>query len=132
MSRPFGYLTLAVADDYLGDEMAARIGHYYECLSEAPVELEVQDRPTGNVVQQESWVEFRLRYLVHPRRSQRVRNELYRRILAAFNEHPDRVNRLGVKPRGIRLVPPVNFPVSRNQSADRKSTLKPAPRNSGT
>jgi len=82
----------AVADDYLGDEMAARIGRYRERLSETPVELEVQDRPTVNVVQQESWVEFRLRYLVDPRRGQRVRNELYKRILAECNEHPDRVN----------------------------------------
>jgi len=89
----------AVADDYLGDEMAARIGRYREHLSETPVELEVQDRPTVNVVQEESWVTFRLRYLVNPRRGQRVRNELYKRILAEFNEHPDRVK----------------FPVSRNR-----------------
>ena len=88
-----------IADDYIGDEMAGRIGRYRERLSETPVELEVQDRPTVNVVQQESWVEFRLRYLVHPRRGQRVRNELYRRILAAFNEEPDRIK----------------FPVSRNR-----------------
>ncbi|MBX0294675.1 mechanosensitive ion channel family protein [Haloarcula nitratireducens] len=88
-----------VADDYLGDEMAARIERYRERLAETPVELEVQDRPTVNVVQEESWVAFRLRYLVHPRRGQRVRNELYRRVLAAFNEHPDRVK----------------FPVSRNR-----------------
>ncbi|MDS0282963.1 mechanosensitive ion channel family protein [Haloarcula onubensis] len=89
----------AIADDYLGDEMAARIGRYRERLSETPVELEVQDRPTVNVVQQESWVEFRLRYLVHPRRGQRVKNELYRRILDAFNDEPERVQ----------------FPVSRNR-----------------
>jgi small-conductance mechanosensitive channel len=88
-----------IADDYLGDEMAARIATYRERLSETPVELEVQDRPTVNVVQQESWVELRLRYLVHPRRGQRVRNELYERILADFNEAPDRVR----------------FPVSRNR-----------------
>jgi len=89
----------AVADDYLGDEMAARIGDYRERLAETPVELEVQDRPTVNLVQQESWVELRLRYLVHPRRGQRVRNTLYERILTAFNEDPERVK----------------FPVSRNR-----------------
>jgi len=88
-----------VADEYIGDEMAARIGRYRKRLSETPVELEVQDRPSVNVVQQESWVEFRLRYLVHPRRGQRVRNELYKRILDAFNEEPERVK----------------FPVSRNR-----------------
>ena len=88
-----------IADDYLGDEMADRIATYRERLSETPVELEVRDRPTVNVVQQESWVELRLRYLAHPRRGQRVRNELYERILEDFNEAPDRVR----------------FPVSRNR-----------------
>ncbi len=92
-------LMAGIADDYMGNEMAARIGRYRERLSETPVELEVQDRPSVNVVQQESWVEFRLRYLVHPRRGQRVKNELYKRILEAFNDEPDRVK----------------FPVSRNR-----------------
>ncbi|MFB6080770.1 MAG: mechanosensitive ion channel family protein [Haloferacaceae archaeon] len=80
------------ADDLLGDEMAARIAEYRRELAETPVELEVQDRPAVNVVQKESWVELRLRYLVHPRRGTRVRNELYRRILDRFNENPDRVD----------------------------------------
>jgi small-conductance mechanosensitive channel len=80
-----------VADDYLGDEMATHIAEYRERLAETPVELEVADRPSVNVVQRESWVELRLRYLVHPRRGQRVRNALYDRVLDAFNEHPDRV-----------------------------------------
>ncbi|MFB6082552.1 MAG: mechanosensitive ion channel family protein [Halanaeroarchaeum sp.] len=88
----FAIETMAgVADDYLGDEMAERVEAYRERLSETPVELEVQERPTVNVVQEESWVELRVRYLVDPRRGQRARNELYRRILAAFTEAPDRV-----------------------------------------
>lgn len=80
-----------VADELIGDEMAARIGEYRERLAETPVELEVRDRPAVNIVQKGSWVELRLRYLVHPRRGQRIRNELYERILAKFNDHPDRV-----------------------------------------
>ena len=87
------------ADDMLGDEMAERVERYRQRLSETPVELEVRERPTVNVRQQESWVELRLRYLVHPRRGQRVKNELYERVLEAFNDHPDRVK----------------FPVSRNR-----------------
>jgi len=50
-------LMATVADDYIGDEMAARIERYRDQLSETPVELEVQERPSVNVVQQESWVE---------------------------------------------------------------------------
>jgi hypothetical protein len=88
-----------VADDFIGDEMAARIREYRERLAETPVELEVRDRPAVNIVQKESWVELKLRYLVHPRRGQRVRNELYERVLARFNANADRVK----------------FPVSRNR-----------------
>jgi small-conductance mechanosensitive channel len=92
-------LMIDVADDYLGDEMAARIATYRKRLAETAVELEVGDRPTVNVQQRESWVELRVRYLTHPRRGTRVRNDLYERILAELNEHPDRVA----------------FPVSRNR-----------------
>ncbi|GAB7008618.1 mechanosensitive ion channel family protein [Halorubrum trueperi] len=85
--------------DLLGEEMAAGIAAYREALAETPVELEVHDRPTVNVTQGESWVELRVRYLTHPRRGQRVKNELYERILERFNEEPNRVA----------------FPVSRNR-----------------
>jgi len=81
----------AVADDYLGDEMAAGVAAYRDRLGETPVELEVAQRPTVNVVQEESWVTLKLRYLVHPRRGTRVRNALSERVLAAFEEHPERV-----------------------------------------
>lgn len=84
-------LMVTEADAYLGDEMEQAIQRYRSRLAETPVELEVRDRPSVNVVQQESWVELRLRYLVHPRRGQVVRNELYARILDRMNEHPDRV-----------------------------------------
>ena len=93
----------AVADDYIGDQMANRIATYRERLAETPVELEVQDRPTVNVIQEESWVELRLRYLVDPRRGQRVRNVLYERIHAKLNEEPERFS----------------FPVSRNRNLRR-------------
>ena len=89
----------AAADDYLGNRMAAQVERYRERMAETPVELDVNSRPSVNVVQKESWVTLRLRYLVDPRRGQRVRNELYEDILAAFNEHPERVK----------------FPVSRNR-----------------
>jgi small-conductance mechanosensitive channel len=92
-------LMVEEADAFLGDEMADHIAEYRERLAETPVELEVRDRPAVNIVQKESWVELRLRYLVHPRRGQRVRNELYERILERMNEEPERVK----------------FPVSRNR-----------------
>lgn len=82
---------IEIADELVGDDMAARVAEYRDRLEETPVDLEVQDRPTVNVLQAESWLELKLRYLVHPRRGTRVRNALYERILSAFNENPDRV-----------------------------------------
>lgn len=87
------------ANAYLGDEMQQAIKEYRRQLAETPVELEVRERPSVNITQEESWINLRLRYLVHPRRGQKVRNDLYEQILDRMNEHPDRVA----------------FPVSRNR-----------------
>jgi small-conductance mechanosensitive channel len=87
------------ADAVVGPEMARRVDEYRDRLAETPVELDVPERPSVNIRQGESWVELRLRYVVHARRGQRTKNELYRRILARFTEHPDRVQ----------------FPVGRNR-----------------
>jgi hypothetical protein len=86
---------LMVAEARSGDEMARNVASYRERLAETPVEIEVSDRPSVNVVQSESWVELRLRYLVHPRRGTRVRNDLYAGILDRFNDHPGRIDPLG-------------------------------------
>lgn len=92
-------LMIEAASEYLGDEMAEQIKEYRQRLQETPVELDVTETPTVNIVQQESWVELRLRYIVHPRRGTRVRNALYENILTKLNAHPERVK----------------FPVSRNR-----------------
>jgi hypothetical protein len=63
------------------------------------VELEVSERPSVEIVQQESWVELHLRYLVDPRRETRARNAMSEVALERMNEHPERVK----------------FPVSRNR-----------------
>lgn len=79
------------ANDLLGDEMAPRVERYRNRLAQTAVELTVDDRPTVNIVQQESWVELRLRYLVDPRKATRTRNRLYECILERFNDEPERV-----------------------------------------
>ncbi len=83
---------VAAADEIIGDEMERKITRYRELLAETPVELEVRDGPSVNISQGESWVELRVRYLVHPRRGQPVKNQLYGRVLERFNEHPDRIS----------------------------------------
>lgn len=84
-------LMIGAATDLLGEEMARHVAEYRDRLAETPVELDVNEEPTVNIVQEESWVTLRLRYLVHPRRGTRVRNALYEAILERFNEHPERV-----------------------------------------
>ncbi len=92
-------LLVEVAEDHLGGEMWTAVESYRGRLAETPVELEVSERPSVNVVQQESWVELRLRYLVDPGRGTRARNVMYEAALERMNEHPERVT----------------FPVSRNR-----------------
>jgi small-conductance mechanosensitive channel len=87
------------ATDLLGEEMRRAIGEYRDHLDRTAVDLDVREEPTVNVVQQESWVELRLRFLARSRQVTRNRNALYERILARFNDAPDRVK----------------FPVSRNR-----------------
>jgi small-conductance mechanosensitive channel len=83
----------------LGEEMRRGIGTYQEQLNRTAVDLDVREGPTVNVVQEESWVELRLRFLARSRRVTRAKNALYERILARFNDAPDRVQ----------------FPVGRNR-----------------
>jgi small-conductance mechanosensitive channel len=83
----------------VADEMERRIERYRDALSETPVELEVGERPTVNVAEEESWVELRVRYLVHPKRMQRRRNDLYVAILERFQESPERIGYPVGRPR---------------------------------
>jgi len=80
-----------VAEDYLGAEMERAVARYRDLIEETPVELDVNERPSVNVAPEGTFVTLRLRYLVPPREGQRTKNELYRRVLARFREHPERV-----------------------------------------
>jgi hypothetical protein len=75
---------------HLGEPTPREVARFRGQLAETPVELEVQDRPSVNVAQKESWRELRVEYLVNPKRAQRTRNELYERVLRRPAEHPDR------------------------------------------
>ncbi len=92
-------LMRSVADDYLGDAMAKNVQRYRQVLEDTPVELQVRERPSVNIIQKESWVELQLRYLVHPKQGQLVRNDLYEQVISEFNDHPVQVK----------------FPVGRNR-----------------
>lgn len=80
-----------IGNELLGDLMEKRVEIYRQRLSETPVELEVKKRPQVNIQQKESWIELKLRYIVHPRQGQRTKNELYKNILKEFKNHPEKI-----------------------------------------
>lgn len=84
-------IMIGTADELIGEQMEAMIGDYRTFLKNTPLEIEIGDRPSVNLIQRESWVECRLRYLTKPRKAQTIRNQLYEQILTKFNEHPERV-----------------------------------------
>ncbi|MFD1684329.1 mechanosensitive ion channel family protein [Halobellus litoreus] len=79
------------ATAHLGEEMRRGVQTYRSRLERTAVDLDVREGPTVNVVQRESWIELRLRFLSPARRVTRHRNALYERILARFEENPERV-----------------------------------------
>lgn len=54
--------------------------------------LEVRERPSVQFrVNENTWIEAIVRYLVEPREAGRVRSRLVQKILVALNAEPDRV-----------------------------------------
>ncbi|MFC3478845.1 mechanosensitive ion channel family protein [Halobacterium litoreum] len=80
-----------ITEDYLGDEMRRGVEAYRDERAETPLDTSVEDAPTVNVHQRESWVELRVRYLVDPTGMQDAQNDLYERVLDDFGDHPERV-----------------------------------------
>jgi small-conductance mechanosensitive channel len=76
-----------------GTAMEERVRVYRDLLAETPVDhLQVQDRPTVFFrVNDMTWLDATVRYLVDPRRAGTVKNELIRKLLTRLNESPDRV-----------------------------------------
>ena len=66
---------------------------FRELLAQTPVDqLEVQERPVVMFrVNENSWLEAIVRYLVHPKEAGRVKTRLIKELLIALNDEPDRV-----------------------------------------
>jgi small-conductance mechanosensitive channel len=82
-----------VADEEIGEAMRERIRVYRELLSQTPVnELEVREHP-GVVfrVNQNTWIDATVRYLVQPREAGRVKTKLIKKMLERLNAEPQRV-----------------------------------------
>jgi len=82
-----------VAEEEIGKAMRERIGVYRELLAQTPVdELQVREHPAVVFrVNQNTWIDATVRYLVEPREAGRVKTRLIQKMLARLNAEPDRV-----------------------------------------
>jgi small-conductance mechanosensitive channel len=82
-----------VTEDELGEEMMKRVETFRDLLARTPVdELEVRERPRVFFrVNENTWLEAIVRYLVAPREAGRVKTRLIKKLLAALNTAPDKV-----------------------------------------
>jgi small-conductance mechanosensitive channel len=82
-----------VVAEEIGEDMVKRVEVFRELLARTPVdELEVRARPRVIFrVDEVTWVDAIVRYLVPPRGAGTVKSRLIPKILAALNTAPDRV-----------------------------------------
>ena len=82
-----------VAEEEIGEAMLERVRTFRSLLSETPVDqLEVREYP--NVlfrVNDNTWLEAIVRYLVEPRRAGRVKSKLIEKMLTELNNEPNKV-----------------------------------------
>src|SRR2546421_1967213 len=82
-----------VTEEELGREMIERVEIYRDLLARTPVdELEVRSRPRVIFrVDEVTWINAIVRYLVSPREAGSVKTRLIPKLLAALNAEPDKV-----------------------------------------
>jgi small-conductance mechanosensitive channel len=81
------------AEEEIGEAMMKRVTVYRELLAQTPVDqLEVRERPSVIFrVNDNTWIEAIVRYLVVPKEQGRVKTRLITKMLAKLNAEPDRV-----------------------------------------
>ena len=82
-----------IVSEEIGEEMMERISLYRDLLAQTPVdELEVREHPRVIFrVDEVTWVDAIVRYLVAPREAGSVKSRLIPKLLAALNEQPEKV-----------------------------------------
>jgi small-conductance mechanosensitive channel len=82
-----------IVEEEIGEEMMERIGVYRDLLARTPVdELEVRERPRVIFrVDEVTWIDAIVRYLVPPREAGSVKTRLIPKLLAALNASPKKV-----------------------------------------
>ncbi len=87
------YTMEKIVEEEIGPEMVERVNVFRGLLSKTPVdELEVRAHPRVFFrVDEVTWVDAIVRYLVPPREAGTVKNRLIPKLLAALNAAPDKV-----------------------------------------
>ena len=82
-----------VAEQEVGEEMMKQVAVFREILAQTPVnQLEVQERPVVLFrINDNTWLEAIVRYLVQPKEAGRVKTRLIKQLLDRLNAEPDRV-----------------------------------------
>src|SRR6184192_557998 len=82
-----------ITAEEIGEEMMERVGVFRDLLGKTPVdELEVRERPRVIFrVNENTWLEAIVRYLVPPREAGSIKTRLLPKLLAALNAAPNRV-----------------------------------------
>ncbi len=82
-----------IVEEEIGQEMVERVNTFRGLLAKTPVdELEVRAHPRVFFrVDEVTWVDAIVRYLVAPREAGQVKNRLIPKLLAALNAAPDKV-----------------------------------------
>ncbi len=82
-----------IVTEEIGQEMIKRIGVYRDLLARTPVdELEVRQHPRVIFrVDEVTWVDAIVRYLVSPREAGSIKSRLIPKLLAALNAAPEKV-----------------------------------------
>jgi len=82
-----------VTSEELGPQMADRITQLKKMVEDSPInEMEIKEYPYVSFrIDENTWVEVTVTYLVPPRRAATIRTEIIRKILAEFNKAPDKV-----------------------------------------
>jgi small-conductance mechanosensitive channel len=88
-----GKVMKEVTEEALGKEMMERVRVFRELLAKTPVdELQVREHPAVLFrVNENTWLDAIVRYLVDPKRAGRVKTDLTLKLLARLNAAPDRV-----------------------------------------
>jgi len=82
-----------IVTEEIGEEMIKRVDLFRDLLARTPVdELEVRSRPRVIFrVDEVTWIDAIVRYLVSPREAGSVKTRLIPKLLAALNAQPERV-----------------------------------------